>query len=70
MGKKVDLSDKKTCHITVCYKRMTWVMKVDGEEIEFKGATCAEYFRQHYTDLGYVVTVPLPKAEDIKMGWR
>ena len=33
----------------------SFVLKVDGEEILFSSFTAAEYFKAHYTLLGYVV---------------
>jgi hypothetical protein len=33
----------------------SWVLMVDGQEFNFIGSDFAEYFKKHYTSLGYVV---------------
>ncbi len=33
----------------------SWILKVDGKEINFQGSENAEYFKTHYETLGYEV---------------
>ena len=49
----------KECIIT--NGRFTYLMEVDGHKITFQGSYSADYFEQHYKDLGYKV---VRKQED------
>lgn len=36
-------------------EKFSWILKVDGHEIVFNGSWNADYFEQHYSELGYKV---------------
>lgn len=35
--------------------QFSWILRVDGKEIQFQGSDSAEYFARHYEGLGYQV---------------
>lgn len=43
----------KICRIT--NTRFSWILEVDGETIPFQHNWNAEYFKNHYQSLGYMV---------------
>ena len=43
----------KICEIV--NSRFCWFLRVDGESISFQGSCNADYFANHYTNLGYKV---------------
>ena len=48
----------KTCTIRDCIIRngmFSYQLEVDGKKIPFSGGYAAEYFKEHYTSLGYKV---------------
>jgi len=51
--------DQQICTIT--NSRFSWILAVDGYTIAFQGSYNAEYFKQHYSALGYKV---IEKEED------
>ena len=52
--RNVKLADaKKVCKIT--NGKHSWVIEVDGQTIMFNWSHNAEYFRDHYTALNYLV---------------
>lgn len=51
---------KKKC--TIENAQFSWVMHVDRMTIAFTGLSNAEYFRDHYGDLGYEVIVEDPRG--------
>lgn len=35
--------------------KFSWILEVDGQRICFNGSFCAEYFANHYKELGYEI---------------
>ena len=45
--------EKKECKIINC--QFCWLLCVDNREVQFQGFSNAEYFEEHYKELGYEV---------------
>jgi len=43
----------KTC--LLINEQFSWILQVDNFKIPFTGFTCADYFEEHYKELGYTV---------------
>lgn len=41
--------------ITIVNLPWCYVLKVEGKSIQFQGMASVEFFKKHFTDLGYVV---------------
>lgn len=49
------MTKSKLCVLT--NGQFSWMLQVDGQTIDFDGYYNAEYFRDHYGDLGYTVII-------------
>ena len=52
-------NSKKVCKII--NDRFSYVMEVDGKVITFDGGIAFEYFKQHYSELGYQMEFDMDK---------
>jgi len=48
--------------------KFSWIMYVDEEEIAFDGHHNADYFAQHYSDLGYAIEWDRDEWREEKIG--
>ena len=48
-----DCVEVKVCRII--NSRFCWLLVVDGQSIPFQSVSSAEYFKRHYTELGYQI---------------
>jgi len=53
---------KKTCKII--NDKFSWVLEVDNFTILFQGGRSADYFADHYKELGYDVQMVLDRWEE------
>jgi hypothetical protein len=44
--------------------RFSWILIVDGHSISFQGSENADYFKQHYENLGYSVIMYNDRNEE------
>ena len=61
------MDKKKVCKII--NRRFNIFLEVDGHEIPFRGSYNAEYFQNHYANLGYEIILEKEKDDEQILTW-